>query len=542
MSDSDTASSQIGNSRSEHQDLTPVNALKVQLDASRRILTQAAGSALGHLGNAAQKYRAFGDDGSRSRVDEVVAAGKKSVNALNKVFDNLNTLLMELAEYEVQGFEGKFTETEERMFSKITHLNRRIKEEQAKTRAYSDEQKGWDDVDKEQSNRIKMLEDKVTSQDLQIQEHLQTIQKLQRGSAAQRSTHNVFKNDRHEKSPEKVYDEGQASSGAEIPGAVNNQAGGGSGEGADLSEDYASIGIPSNYTEVPFQRKRASRRTSPTTLEKPAKRQKTTAADLSPMHVQDAPGPSSSRVQISLHNSIADSNDESQNENASRGSESDPSTDGEIPLGSQVQDNATRYGKKLDERFGARELPYRSMQPQSSASVPEPNPLRTDALRRKRTSTMRASETANTVKRLANAGKNERPPVLPENINPDQEPWIKIDEFRRHAFTYGQIPPALFDRIRQQMNVWDGKKGPDAAGGSWRDGAKGRSKGHVKCANCFANHDGSDMRLAYACKKCEERHLVCVGVLHGEVQIQPLLPIERRGASKADLAYWVRES
>ena len=92
------------------------------------------------------------------------------------------------------------------------------------------------------------------------------------------------------------------------------------------------------------------------------------------------------------------------------------------------------------------------------------------------------------------------------------------------------------------MKVWDGKKGPDAAGGSWRAGAKGRSKGEVKCASCFANHEGSDIRLGYACGKCQERRLVCAGVLQAEVQIQPLLPTERRGASKADMAYWVRES
>ena len=225
---------------------------------------------------------------------------------------------------------------------------------------------------------------------------------------------------------------------------------------------------------------------------------------------------------------------------AGNDTEPDPSTDDEIPLGSQF--DSARHVTAHDEHFGARQLPDRSVQARSNTSGPRRSSIRTDARPHKRTTTMRANETANTVKRLTEAGKNERPPVLPENINPDPEPWIKIDEFRQHPFTYGQLPPTLFIRIRNQMKMWDGKKGPDAAGGSWRDGAKGRSKGQVKCANCFTNHDGSDMRLGYACKKCEERRLVCVGVLHGEVQIQPLLPTERRGASKADLAYWVRES
>ncbi|KAL8886716.1 MAG: hypothetical protein Q9192_006439, partial [Flavoplaca navasiana] len=154
--------------------------------------------------------------------------------------------------------------------------------------------------------------------------------------------------------------------------------------------------------------------------------------------------------------------------------EPDPSTDDEIPLGSQY--DSARHGTAHDEHFGARQLPDRSVQARSNTSEPERSSIRTDARLGKRTTIMRANETANTVKRLTEASKNERPPVLPENINPDPEPWIKIDEFRRHAFTYGQLPLTLFIRIRHQINVWDGKKGPDAAGGSWRDGAKGRSK------------------------------------------------------------------
>ncbi|KAL9033864.1 MAG: hypothetical protein Q9180_005723, partial [Flavoplaca navasiana] len=74
--------------------------------------------------------------------------------------------------------------------------------------------------------------------------------------------------------------------------------------------------------------------------------------------------------------------------------------------------------------------------------------------------------------------------------NRNEEPWIAIDTFRNSTFTYGDLPQALFNTVRQQMDLWDSKKGPGNNTGSWTEGAKGRAKGQVKCAHHFAQHDG----------------------------------------------------
>ncbi|KAL8988672.1 MAG: hypothetical protein Q9169_008516, partial [Polycauliona sp. 2 TL-2023] len=120
------------------------------------------------------------------------------------------------------------------------------------------------------------------------------------------------------------------------------------------------------------------------------------------------------------------------------------------------------------------------------------------------------------------------------------EPWIAIDSFRQATFYYGTLPRQVFDLVRQRMDFWDTKRGPDSPHGHWADGAKGRAKGQVKCVNSFANFDGSDMSLGHTCERCEHRFLICVGVLQGKVQLRPRLPGNRGGVSKDEMAYWRR--
>ncbi|KAL8888121.1 MAG: hypothetical protein Q9215_004410 [Flavoplaca cf. flavocitrina] len=535
--------SSISISEKHKQYGAPFTAFKEQIDIARRVLTREATLALSHLNKVVRKCRTLGDDFNGDNIDDIVKTGRKSVDTLATLFEKCSTVLRELEEFETQGLGSITTKTEERLFSKVIHLNRRIqdlnrriKEEQVRTTKQSEEIDAWVIVDTKQLAQIKTLEDKVASQDLEIQEHLRDIQKLQQDSAAKGSAHKVLQQ-RQDKETPKIYDDGQAEPGAGDPGGPSNQAGY-NREGLENLEEYT--GNPCNDAAVHSQRKRVGRSRSPHAIQKPAKRHKAKAARLGPQYVQDAPVPSSSRLPIPPNIVVDDSADSSGDEMVDHNTEPEPSTDGEIPLGSE--DNAALHGRTLDQRFSARQSPHLSTQPQTNNSTPGRNQNRAEARGCIRTTTIRAGELANKGKQRTTAGGPERPPLRPENINPDPEPWIPIGQLRHPAYTYDPIPPILFDRVRQQMKVWDGKKGPDAAGGSWREGAKGRSKGEVKCANSFANHDGSDMKLGYACGKCQERGLVCVGVLRDEVQIQPLLPTERLGASKADMAYWVRES
>ncbi|KAI4268095.1 MAG: hypothetical protein L6R38_007958 [Xanthoria sp. 2 TBL-2021] len=247
----------------------------------------------------------------------------------------------------------------------------------------------------------------------------------------------------------------------------------------ESSED--SVGNQSNSDAAArFQQKRTGRAALDATEKPASKRIKTTANQSATRFAIHLPAPSSSRTQAYLTN-ISDDNSE--------------------------QDPDREYGRQ-----------------------------------RKRTTTVRAAAMPNMVKKTrAKAGKAERPPLTRENKNSDPEPWIAIDQFRQTTFAYGDLPQALFDQVRQQMNLWDLKKGTDSSTGDWKDGAKGNAKGRVKCAHHFAIHEGSDMELGHACEKCEKRHLICVGLLQGQVQLRSLLPRDRGKSSKADMAYWVRD-
>ncbi|KAL8644382.1 MAG: hypothetical protein Q9226_007792, partial [Calogaya cf. arnoldii] len=57
---------------SPSQELPLISVLREQLTATRRVLTQAAGSTLSRLSKAAEKCRALGDEPSRSNIEGVV--------------------------------------------------------------------------------------------------------------------------------------------------------------------------------------------------------------------------------------------------------------------------------------------------------------------------------------------------------------------------------------------------------------------------------------------------------------------------------------
>ncbi|KAI4264365.1 MAG: hypothetical protein L6R42_000523 [Xanthoria sp. 1 TBL-2021] len=204
--------------------------------------------------------------------------------------------------------------------------------------------------------------------------------------------------------------------------------------------------------------------------------------------------------------------------------------------GDGSQTDLSRHGKEANKRSAPRRSEQQLEQQNSNNTTAEQDSAQEDIRQRKRPKTDRAAAMPSRTKTGGIGGPSSQTDV----INREEEPWISIDQFRTSTFKYGDLPLALFDRVRQQMDLWDSKKGTNSATGHWTEGAKGRAKGQVKCAHHFAQHDGSDMRLGYACGKCDERRLVCVGLLQGQVQLRPLPPANRSEASKGDMEYWVR--
>ncbi|KAI4106731.1 MAG: hypothetical protein LQ339_002922 [Xanthoria mediterranea] len=63
--------------------------------------------------------------------------------------------------------------------------------------------------------------------------------------------------------------------------------------------------------------------------------------------------------------------------------------------------------------------------------------------------------------------------------------FINIDDLRDPSFLHANVPTAVVDRIRVQMESWDRIR-PD-----WEEGTK---RGELKCAHKFANHQGSRLK------------------------------------------------
>ncbi len=149
MSDASIESS-ISISERHKQSEAPFTAFKEQIETARRVLTREATLALSHLNKVARKCRTLGDDFNGDSIDDIVKTGRRSVHTLATLFDRCSTVLRELEEFETQGLSGITTETEERLFSKVIHLNRRIKdlnrrikEEQVRTTKQSEEIDAW---------------------------------------------------------------------------------------------------------------------------------------------------------------------------------------------------------------------------------------------------------------------------------------------------------------------------------------------------------------------------------------------------------------
>lgn len=107
--------------------------------------------------------------------------------------------------------------------------------------------------------------------------------------------------------------------------------------------------------------------------------------------------------------------------------------------------------------------------------------------------------------------------------------FINIDDLRDPSFLHANVPTAVVDRIRVQMESWDRIR-PD-----WEEGTK---RGELKCAHKFANHQGSRLKGPYACDECTIKHRVCLAVRASKVQIRPLA---NRGpaVTEKDVAFWV---
>ncbi|KAI4256836.1 MAG: hypothetical protein LQ352_001916 [Teloschistes flavicans] len=75
----------------------------------------------------------------------------------------------------------------------------------------------------------------------------------------------------------------------------------------------------------------------------------------------------------------------------------------------------------------------------------------------------------------------------------NEEPWIAVESIRAPAFTYSDLPQAVFDLIRRQMDVWDIRRS------DWADNK--RSNG-FKCAGQYAHHKSSKMLHGHACDTC----------------------------------------
>ena len=264
----------------------PFTAFKEQIDTARRVITREATLALSRLNKVSRKCQTLGDNFDGDNIDNIVKTGRKSVDTLATLFDGCSTVLRELEEFETQGLSGITTKTEERLFSKVIHLNRRIqdlnrriKEEQVRTTKQSEEIDAWVIVDTEQLARIKTLEDKVASQDLEIQEHLRTIQKFQQGLDAQGSRGKVLNQRKRKENPQAAYDDSQATSATGDPVDTDNQARH-SIQSHDFSENR--IGDLSRHPAFDSQGRRLSAETTMTAIEKPAKKQKAKATHSPP--------------------------------------------------------------------------------------------------------------------------------------------------------------------------------------------------------------------------------------------------------------------
>ena len=123
-------------------------------------------------------------------------------------------------------------------------------------------------------------------------------------------------------------------------------------------------------------------------------------------------------------------------------------------------------------------------------------------------------------------------PTAPSRNQPSRshaDGFINIDDLRDLSFLHANVPTAVVDRIRVQMESWDRIR-PD-----WEEGTK---RGDLKCAHKFANHQGSSLNGPYACDECTVKHRVCLAVRASKVQIRPLA---NRGpaVTEEDVAFWV---
>ncbi|KAI4289864.1 MAG: hypothetical protein L6R35_000866 [Caloplaca aegaea] len=120
--------------------------------------------------------------------------------------------------------------------------------------------------------------------------------------------------------------------------------------------------------------------------------------------------------------------------------------------------------------------------------------------------------------------------------NRHEEQWTAAEDFRRDDFTYGSIPRAIFDQVRQQINGHAGERGWDEIWPKW---VQGTANGDVKCADRFAHRHRSDMSDGYACEDCFLKGSVCVAVRKGSLQIRSLRPQDRGDSTREDMGFWV---
>ncbi|KAL8644445.1 MAG: hypothetical protein Q9210_007252 [Variospora velana] len=120
--------------------------------------------------------------------------------------------------------------------------------------------------------------------------------------------------------------------------------------------------------------------------------------------------------------------------------------------------------------------------------------------------------------------------------NRHEEQWTAVEDFRRDDFTYGSIPRAIFDRVRQQINGHAGERGWDEIWPKW---TQGTANGDAKCADRFSHRHRSDMSDGYACEDCFQKGSVCVAVRKGSLQIRSLRPQDRGDLTKEDMGFWV---
>lgn len=110
------------------------------------------------------------------------------------------------------------------------------------------------------------------------------------------------------------------------------------------------------------------------------------------------------------------------------------------------------------------------------------------------------------------------------------EPWYTIEMIRAPGFAYGDLPQALFDRIREQMAYWDDRR---------HEWVRGTKNGEPKCASQFANHNGSEISYGHACVDCVAASRACLALRKGVVQIRALPVEDGNQATKSSMAYWI---